>query len=86
MRVPVATTPSAIRLPRPLREFILWQQRDPVVLFFHPWEFVDLTGAAIPLDCRFRTGQPALNTLRAAVEFMRRRGAEFITMNSLVGG
>lgn len=83
LRVPVATTPSAIRLPRLLRQFILWQQRDPIVLFFHPWEFVDFTRAAIPLDCRFRTGPPALTTLSAAIGFLRRRGAEFTTLREL---
>jgi peptidoglycan/xylan/chitin deacetylase (PgdA/CDA1 family) len=83
LRVPVATTPSAIRLPRLPRQFILRQQRDPVVLFFHPWEFVDLTRAAIPLDCRFRTGPAALTTLGAAIAFLRQRGAEFTTLRAL---
>ncbi len=84
LRVPASTTPSAIRLPRLLRQFILWQQKDPVVLFFHPWEFADFRHAPIPLDCRFRTGEMALTTLSAAIGYLRRRGGEFITMNQLV--
>ncbi|MBZ0217423.1 MAG: polysaccharide deacetylase family protein [Fimbriimonadaceae bacterium] len=83
VRFPVSTTPSAIRLPAVLRNFILWQKKDPIVLFFHPWEFVDVTREAIPWDCRFRTGQPALDTLRAAIKYLRSRQAAFVTMNRL---
>ena len=77
VRVPASTAPSVVRLPRFIRERVLAAMSDPVVLFFHPWEFVDMTRTAIPLDCRFRTGQPALDDLRAAVRFFRGRGAAF---------
>jgi hypothetical protein len=59
--------------------------RDPVVFFFHPWEFVDMTKAAIPIDCRFRTGDPALASLRETIAWFRRRGATFRRMRELPG-
>ena len=63
-RVPATIAPSAVRLPWPIRNALLARMRDPVVLFFHPWEFVDVTREPIPLDCRFQTGEPALASLR----------------------
>ena len=74
---------SVVRLPRPLRNAILGRLRNPVVLFFHPWEFVDMTRARIPYDCRFRTGGPALATLRDTIRYFRRRGASFRMVKDL---
>jgi peptidoglycan/xylan/chitin deacetylase (PgdA/CDA1 family) len=82
-RVPASTAPSVIRLPRAIREPILSRFRSPAVFFFHPWEFIDVTRAPIPRDCRYRTGQPALDTLRATITFFRRRGATFATIRDL---
>jgi hypothetical protein len=79
-RVPASTAPSMVRLPRPLRRAILARLRSPVVLYFHPWEFVDMTREPIPYDCRYRTGQPALDSLRDAIAFFRFRGATFNRM------
>jgi peptidoglycan/xylan/chitin deacetylase (PgdA/CDA1 family) len=83
LRLPATTMPSVIRLPRPLRRLALATLRDPVVLFFHPWEFVDVTHEKIPLDCRFATGQPALDSLADAIGWFRRRGASFVTMREI---
>jgi peptidoglycan-N-acetylglucosamine deacetylase len=82
-RIPASTAPSVVRLPRLIRERVLARMADPVVLFFHPWEFVDMTRAPIPLDCRFRTGEPALADLRAAIRFFASRGAEFHPLRAL---
>jgi peptidoglycan/xylan/chitin deacetylase (PgdA/CDA1 family) len=82
-RVAASTAPSLVRLPAPIREAAFRMMRGPVVLFFHPWEFTDFTRDPIPLDCRFRTGQPALDTLRASIRFFRGRGATFQRMDSL---
>jgi peptidoglycan/xylan/chitin deacetylase (PgdA/CDA1 family) len=83
-RVPATIAPSAIRLPSLIRNALLGRMRDPVVLFFHPWEFVDMTRAPIPLDCRFGTGDPALSSLRATIAWFRRRGASFRRMRELL--
>ncbi len=82
-RVPATIAPSAVRLPRLVRQALYARMRDPVVFFFHPWEFVDMTRAPIPLDCRFRTGEPALATLRETIAWFRRRGATFRRMREL---
>lgn len=82
-RVPATIAPSAVRLPAPIRNALFSRMRHPVVLFFHPWEFVDVTREPIPLDCRFRTGQPALDSLRATIAWFRRRGATFRRMREL---
>lgn len=82
-RVPATIAPSAVRLPAPIRNALFARMRDPVVFFFHPWEFVDATRWPIPFDCRYRTGQPALDSLRATVDWFRRRGATFVRMREL---
>ncbi len=82
-RVPATIAPSAVRLPRPIRQALFARMRDPVVFFFHPWVFVDVTGEPIPLDCRFQTGAPALASLRETIAWFRRRGATFRRMREL---
>jgi peptidoglycan/xylan/chitin deacetylase (PgdA/CDA1 family) len=82
-RIPATTAPSVLRLPRLVRDLILSQLSNPAVFFFHPWEFVDMTKAPIPLDCRFRTGEPALESVRETVRFYRKRGATFHPMGEL---
>lgn len=82
-RVPASIAPSAVRLPAPIRNAMFARMRDPVVFFFHPWEFVDMTRAPIPLDCRFGTGAPALAALGETIAWFRRRGAAFRRMREL---
>jgi len=76
-RLSASIPTSLTRLPALVRTPLLSALRDPVVLFVHPWEFVDMTRAPIPFDCRFRTGRPALDDLAATIAFFRRRGARF---------
>lgn len=76
-RMEASITPSVTRLPAVIRDAWLSSLRSPVVLFFHPWEFVDLTASSIPYDCRFKTGQPALDSLRATIRLFREKGARF---------
>jgi peptidoglycan/xylan/chitin deacetylase (PgdA/CDA1 family) len=82
-RVPASMAPSALRLPAPLRNALLGRMRDPAVFFFHPWEFVDMTRAPIPRDCRWRTGDPALAALGETIDWFKRRGAQFRRMREL---
>lgn len=82
-RIPASMTSSVLRLPAALRDPWLLSLADPVVLFVHPWEFVDLTRERIRLDCRFRTGQPALDDLRAVIRLFAARDARFVTMDEL---
>jgi hypothetical protein len=82
-RIPASMTSSVLRLPRAVRDPWLLALRDPVVLFVHPWEFVDLTRERLRYDCRFRTGAPALRSLREVIELYRRHGASFVTIREL---
>ncbi|HEY8174447.1 MAG TPA: polysaccharide deacetylase family protein [Gemmatimonadaceae bacterium] len=82
-RFPASITSSALRLPRVLRESWLATLSSPVVLFVHPWEFVDLTRERLRLDCRFRTGEPALRAVMEVVAFFRTRGARFVRMSEI---
>jgi peptidoglycan/xylan/chitin deacetylase (PgdA/CDA1 family) len=83
VRIPASMTSSVLRLPAFVRDPWLATLRDPVVLFVHPWEFVDLTRERLRYDCRFRTGDVALRCLSEVVEAFTRRGAEFVTMREL---
>jgi peptidoglycan/xylan/chitin deacetylase (PgdA/CDA1 family) len=79
-RIPASMTSSVLRLPRAIRDPWLLSLASPVVLFVHPWEFVDLTRERLRLDCRFRTGNPAVVAVREVVSLFRDRGARFARM------
>jgi peptidoglycan/xylan/chitin deacetylase (PgdA/CDA1 family) len=82
-RIPASVTSSVLRLPRVLREAYLSALSEPVVLFVHPWEFVDLRHTDLRLDCRFNTGEIALRRVREVLRYFGRRGARFVTMREL---
>lgn len=82
-RIPASLTSSALRLPAVLRSLYLDRLAEPVVLFVHPWEFVDLRRERLRLDCRFRTGDTALGCLRAVIHHLRRQEAVFYTLGEL---
>ena len=82
-RIPASMTSSVLRLPAFIRDPWLSSLADPVVLFVHPWEFVDLTHEDLRYDCRFRTGDVALRCLREVITLFQRRGARFLTMRQL---
>jgi peptidoglycan-N-acetylglucosamine deacetylase len=82
-RIPASLTSSALRIPRLLREGYLRAVSSPVVLFVHPWEFVDLRREKLRFDCRFRTGDVAIDCVGDVLRGMQRRGARFRTMRQL---
>lgn len=82
-RIPASMTSSVLRLPAFIRDPWLSSLADPVVLFVHPWEFVDLTHEDLRYDCRFRTGDVALQCLREVITLFQRRGAQFLPMRAL---
>ncbi len=82
-RVPASISPSVVRLPKAMRQAFYARFRDPVVLFFHPWEFVDMWNTKIPIDCRFGTGDWAVHTLDETIGYFKQRGADFRTMREL---
>jgi peptidoglycan/xylan/chitin deacetylase (PgdA/CDA1 family) len=82
-RIPASMTSSVLRLPALVRDPWLLSLADPIVLFVHPWEFVDLTHEDLRYDCRFRTGSIALRCLREVITLFQRAGARFVTMREL---
>jgi len=82
-RIPASMTSSVLRLPALVRDPWLAALSDPVVLFVHPWEFVDLTREKLRYDCRFRTGAVALTCLREVIASFVERGAQLVTMREL---
>jgi peptidoglycan/xylan/chitin deacetylase (PgdA/CDA1 family) len=82
-RIPASITSSALRIPKLLRDTWLRLLHSPVVLFVHPWEFVDLRHEKIRYDCRFRTGDTALHCVEDVLASMKSRGARFTTMRDL---
>jgi peptidoglycan/xylan/chitin deacetylase (PgdA/CDA1 family) len=84
-RVAASTTSSVLRLPRAVRRALLAALANPVVLFVHPWEFVDLRRERLRIDCRFKTGDVALRCVRDVLRLYKQRGARFVRMRELVG-
>lgn len=82
-RIPASVTSSVLRLPRLVRAPYLAALSSPVVLFVHPWEFVDLRRERLRIDCRFRTGDIALECVRTVLRDYRTRGARFTRMAEL---
>jgi peptidoglycan/xylan/chitin deacetylase (PgdA/CDA1 family) len=82
-RIPASLTSSALRIPKLFREAYVRAVSAPVVLFVHPWEFVDLRRERLRYDCRFRTGDTAIACVGDVLSGMQRRGARFSTMRDL---
>ncbi len=75
--IPASCTSSLLRIPKWLRLPILSSLQDPVVLFIHPWEFVDFRKSNLRLDCRFRTGDMALACLKENILFFQKKNFKF---------
>jgi len=82
-RVPASVTSSVLRLPDWIRNPWLLALSSPVVLFVHPWEFVDLTRERLRLDCRFRTGDAALRAVSEVISLFHGRRATFLRMSEI---
>lgn len=82
-RIPASVMSSGLRIPKPLRELYVRSVSQPVVLFVHPWEFVDLRREKLRFDCRFRTGDVAIECVGDVLRGMLGRGATFRTMREL---
>lgn len=83
-RIPASVTSSVLRLPKVIRYPWFGRLKDPIVLFVHPWEFVDLRKEKLRLDCRFRTGDKALSCLQENIRWFRDRGFNFLRMRDLI--
>ena len=84
-RIPASVTSSVLRLPSIVRRAYLSALSNPVVLFVHPWELVDLRREKLRLDCRFRTGDVALECIADVLRGYQERNARFVRMRDLGG-
>ena len=82
-RLPTSVTSSVLRLPPPIRDRWLRALSSPVVLFVHPWEFVDLTKTSLRWDCRFNTGKTALERLQSTLRLFKGANGTFSTVGEL---
>lgn len=82
-RIPASIMPSALRTPGPIRNALCRLLESPAVLFFHPWEFTDMTREDLRYDIRFRTGEPALRSLRDTIRYYKRRKASFLRISEV---
>lgn len=84
LRVPTSTTSLILRLSPIFRNFFLRQMEDPVVLFVHPWEYIDLQNEDLRFDCRWRTGTFSLNAITETITFFQKQGALFQPLNAIL--
>jgi peptidoglycan/xylan/chitin deacetylase (PgdA/CDA1 family) len=82
-RIPASMTSSVLRLPSWIRDPWLLALSSPVVLFVHPWEFVDLRHEDLRLDCRFRTGRQAERSVHEVIGLFKDHGATFSLMRDV---
>lgn len=80
LEVPASTTSSVLRLPWRLQRIVHGRLKEPRVYFAHPWEFVPMQKEKIRWDCRFNTGERALELLGALIDYYKSMGAKFLTM------
>ncbi len=80
LEVPTSTTSSVIRLPWRFQRIIHPRLKEPRVYFAHPWEFVPMQKEKIRWDCRFNTGDKAIELLGRLIDYYKSQGAEFMKM------
>jgi len=80
LEVPASTTSSIIRLPWKIQKLIHNHLKEPRVYFAHPWEFVPMQEEKIRWDCRFNTGEKALELLGRLIDHYKGQNAKFLTM------
>lgn len=79
VRVPATITSSFLRLPTGIFIPLLKRSKAPVI-FFHPWEFVDMSDTPIRLDCKFNTGEKALKNLTVLIRDLKAEDYNFLTL------
>jgi len=82
-RFPASITSSVLRLPSLIRNLYLNQLASPVILFVHPWEFVDLSQEKMRIDSRYRTGKVGLECVRAVLRHFKGKQAKFYKIRDL---
>ncbi|HIH95578.1 TPA: polysaccharide deacetylase family protein [Methanosarcina acetivorans] len=79
IRIPATITSSFLRLPQDIFIPVLRRITAPVI-FVHPWEFVDMSGVPVRPDCKFNTGEKALENLKALIHASKAENCLFLTL------
>jgi peptidoglycan-N-acetylglucosamine deacetylase len=82
LRIPVSTTSSILRLP--FGSEIIRRLRSPIVLFFHPWEFVDMAYEPVRWDCKINTGTIALDFLESMIKILKNKHYRFCKISDFL--
>ncbi len=80
LEIPASITSSILRLPWKIQKMIHSRLKEPKVYFAHPWEFVDMRKDNIRYDCKFNTGERALELLENLIEYYKEKDARFVLM------
>lgn len=71
------------RLPRFLFTHKIKNQ-DTVMLFMHPWEFIDMSKRGIRFDRYFNTGDYAINGLKKWIHYFKKNDYRFVRCEDVV--
>ncbi len=82
-RVPVSLTSSMLRIPSGTSQWLIELCSNPIVLFVHPWEFVDWRRSNLRWDCRFNTGQIALDRFRRVIRYLKASNSIFLPISAV---
>jgi peptidoglycan/xylan/chitin deacetylase (PgdA/CDA1 family) len=85
-RIPASLTPAMLQWPALLRDGLLSRAAAPVVLYVHPWEFVDFGAGDVRRSPRFTAGAPsrrALPRLREALARLLTRDTSFMPLRDV---
>lgn len=81
-RIPVSITSSFLRFP--FGNEIIKHLPQPIVLFFHPWEFIAMQNEPVRWDCKFNTGEKALMNLESLIRSFITEKYDFCSISKLV--
>ena len=81
--IPATVTSSVLRLPWGIQSRIHTVLPRLRVYFSHPWEYIDMTKTRVRWDCRFNTGERAVELLRKLIHWLRSRGYRLLTLAEL---
>ncbi|ABM80937.1 polysaccharide deacetylase family protein [Hyperthermus butylicus] len=82
VRLPVTVTSSMLRLPWRIQKRIHdVLPRGLRIYFAHPWEYIDMSWARVRVDCRYNTGEAALELLRKLIGYLRGKGYTLVTIS-----
>ena len=84
VEIPVTLTSSVLRLPPRLQRLLMAAAGSPLILFAHPWEYIDMSGSRVRWDCRFNTGERAAELLRGTIGWLRGRGYRLLRLEDYV--